>query len=64
VFVTDSENLGLIHRELHVLRAEQALESADLMHWLQKTLAEHAAEEFLWRGKFYRQDCAALPENP
>ena len=34
-------------RECHVLRAERALKSADVLHWLQKAVAEHGAPEFL-----------------
>ena len=34
-------------RECHVLRAERALKSADVLHWLQKAVEEHGAPEYL-----------------
>jgi putative transposase len=33
--------------ECHVLRAERALKSADVLHWLQKAVEEHGAPEYL-----------------
>ena len=34
-------------RECHVLWAERALKAADVLHWLQKAVAEHGTPEFL-----------------
>jgi hypothetical protein len=34
-------------RECHVLWAERALKSADVLHWLQKAVEQHGAPEFL-----------------
>ena len=34
-------------RECHVLRAERALKSADVLAWLQKAIGQHGAPEFL-----------------
>jgi len=34
-------------RECHVLWAERALKAADVLHWLQKAVAEHGAPEYL-----------------
>ena len=34
-------------RECHVLWAERALKAKDVLHWLQKVVAEHGAPEFL-----------------
>jgi len=34
-------------RECHVLWAERALKSEDVLHWLQKAVAEHGAPEYL-----------------
>ena len=34
-------------RECHVLRAERALKSADVLHWLRKAVGEHGAPEYL-----------------
>ena len=34
-------------RECHVLRAERALKSADVLHWLQKAVEQHGAPEYL-----------------
>lgn len=34
-------------RECHVLRAERALKSADVLHWLQKAVEQHGAPDYL-----------------
>ncbi len=34
-------------RECHVLRADRALRSADVLEWLQKAIEEHGAPEYL-----------------
>ncbi|MGH7175629.1 MAG: IS3 family transposase [Minisyncoccia bacterium] len=34
-------------RECHVLRAERALKSADVLHWLQRAVEQHGAPEYL-----------------
>jgi transposase InsO family protein len=34
-------------RECHVLWAERALKAADVLHWLQKAVAQHGAPEYL-----------------
>jgi transposase InsO family protein len=34
-------------RECHVLRADRALRAADVLHWLQRAIAEHGAPAYL-----------------
>ena len=34
-------------RECHVLWAERAMKAADVLHWLQKAVAQHGAPEYL-----------------
>lgn len=34
-------------RECHVLRADRALKSADVLEWMGKAIAEHGASEYL-----------------
>ena len=50
-------------RECHVLRADRALRSADVLEWLAKAIEQHGASEYLrkrQRERVYCQDRAAM----